>query len=268
MTGYTNMDEYLHPDLYDLENPDFEPDGLMFLDYARQTGGPLLDIGCGTGRMTIPLAQHGLDVTGVELFPAMLERAKAKAGDLPIHWVEGDARNFHLGRTFGLILEGGCVFMHMLTRADQEAYLARVVEHLAPHGRFVVSIFFPHPDRLATELEEKDWFTYQDEQGRPVRVSGYETYDELAQIKVETAVRHVSGADGEETVYVAPLSLRYTFPQEMEALLDHAGLVLLNQAAGLVAQPVMLGLCVMIVTQGLLRRSPESSPSPAVNAQH
>lgn len=232
MTGYTNMDEYLHPDLYDLENPDFEPDGLMFLDIARQVGGPLLDLGCGTGRMTIPLAQHGLDVTGLELFPAMLERAKVKAGDLPIQWVEADVRDFHLRRKFGLILEGGGVFMHMLTRTDQEAYLARVVEHLAPNGRFVVSIFFPHPNRLGTELEEKDWFTYQDEQGRPVRVSGYETYDELAQIKVETAVRHVSGADGEETVYVAPLSLRYTFPQEMEALLHHAGLAVLERYGG------------------------------------
>lgn len=229
MTGYTNMDEYLHPDLYDLENPDFEPEGIMFLDYARRTGGPVLDLGCGTGRMTIPLARHGLDVTGVELFPAMLERARAKAGGLPITWVEADARDVHLGRKFGLIMESGGVFMHMLTRADQEAYLATVVEHLAPNGLFVFSIFFPHPDRIMSAPEEKDWFTYQDEQGRSVRVSGTEIYDELTQVKVETAIRRISGPDGEEIVYEAPLSLRYTFPQEMEALLDHAGLAVLER---------------------------------------
>jgi len=232
MTGYANMDEYLHPELYDLENPDFGLEGAMFLDYARQTGGPVLDLGCGTGRMTLPLAQHGLDVTGVELFPPMLERARAKAAGLPITWVEADAREVHLGRRFGLIVESGGVFMHMLTRADQQAYLARVVEHLAPGGRFVFSIFFPHPDRLGTELEEKEWFTYQDEQGRSVRVSGTEAYDELAQVKVETAIRRIRGSDGEELVYVAPLSLRYTFPQEMEALLDHAGLVVLERFGG------------------------------------
>jgi SAM-dependent methyltransferase len=232
MTDAENLEEYLHPALYDLENPDFEPEGPFYLAIAKELGGPVLEIGCGTGRMTIPLAQNGLEITGLDAVVAMLERAKVKAGDLPIEWVEADARSFHLGRQFALIFESGSVFMHMLTRADQEAFLDRVSAHLAPGGRFVFSLFFPHPDLLTSEPEEKEWFTYQDESGRTVKVSGTEFYDELRQVKIETAYRRIQGPDGDETVLIAPLSLRYTFPQEIEALLDQAGFNILERYGG------------------------------------
>jgi SAM-dependent methyltransferase len=87
----------------------------------------------------------------------MLERAKAKAGDLPIRWVEADERSFHLERRFALIFECGSVFMHMLARTEQEAFLARAREHLAPGGRFVISLLFPHPEDLASDPEDKAW---------------------------------------------------------------------------------------------------------------
>jgi SAM-dependent methyltransferase len=227
-----NLAEYLTPNLYDLENPDFEPEGLFFLELARETGGPVLEIGCGTGRMTIPMAKAGLDMTGLDIVPEMLERAKEKAGKLPITWVETDARTYALNRKFRFIFECGSVFMHQLTNADQQAFLARVREHLAPDGRFVVSVFFPHRENLENVLQEKEWFTYQDDLGQTVRVSGTEAYDELTQVKTETAIRRVTQLDGEEKVLVAPLNLRYTFPQEMETLLDHAGFTILRRFGG------------------------------------
>ena len=223
MVDRSNLEEYSHPDLYDLENPDFEPEGPFYLSLARELGGPVLELGCGTGRYTIPLAQNGLEMTGLDVVPGMLERAKTKAGDLPIRWVEADVRDFHLGHRFTFIFESGSVFMHMLTNADQLAFLARVREHLAPGGRFVVSLFFPHPGLLRTDADEKEWFTYQEGRGGTVRVSGTEQYDELRQVKTETAIRRIVSADGNETVHVAPLQLRYTFPQEMESLLDRVG---------------------------------------------
>ena len=175
--------------------------------------------------MTIPMAQAGVDMTALDIVPGMLALAKDKAGKMPvggrpITWLEADARDYHLGRQFALIFENGSVFMHMLERDDQRAFLDRAREHLAPGGRLVVSLFFPHPSQLVTDLEEKEWYTYLDELGRSVRVSGYESYDELRQIKTETAVRRV---EGEEQPRVVPLSLRYTFPQEMELLLETAG---------------------------------------------
>ena len=227
-----NLEEYNYPELYDLENPDFEPEGLFYLSIAQALGGPVLELGCGTGRMAIPLAQHGLKVTGLDLVPGMLAAARTKAGSLPIQWIEADVRNFHLGQQFKFIFEGGGVFMHMLTNADQDAFLACVREHLAPGGRFAISQFFPHCSGLQTVSEEKDWFTYLDKQGRTVRVSGTEHYDDLRQVKLETAIRRITVPDGDEIVHVAPLKLRYTFPQEMERLLDCAGFEILERYGG------------------------------------
>jgi SAM-dependent methyltransferase len=233
-----NLEEYRDPELYDLENPDFEPEGPFYLAYARELGGSVLELGCGTGRITIPLAKAGVEITGLDVVSGMLAQARAKAGGLPVEWIEADVRSFHLGRRFKLIFENGCVFMHMLTRSDQQAFLARVREHLAPGGRFIVSLLFPHPDLLVTDREEKDWFTYTDLQGRTVRVSGTDEYDELRQVKTETAIRRIIEPDGAETVRVAPLSLRYTFPQEMEALLEQAGFEVLERFGGPDRSPV------------------------------
>jgi SAM-dependent methyltransferase len=223
MLANVNLEEYLEPDLYDLENPDFEPEGSFYLSIAKEIGGPVLELGCGTGRITIPLAQNGLEMTGLDVVPGMLALARAKADNLPIHWVEADVRNFNLGRKFKFIFESGSVFMHMLTNADQLAFLARVREHLAPEGRFVVCLQFPHPAGLCPNTEEEEWFTYQDRLGRTICVSGTEIYDELCQVRTETAIRHIVSSDGTEIVQVAPLQLRCTFPQELEALLDRTG---------------------------------------------
>jgi 2-polyprenyl-3-methyl-5-hydroxy-6-metoxy-1,4-benzoquinol methylase len=62
-----NLEEYADPEIYDLENREFEPDGPFSLGFATKLKGPVLELGCGTGRVTIPLAQHGVDMTGLDL---------------------------------------------------------------------------------------------------------------------------------------------------------------------------------------------------------
>lgn len=142
-----NLQEYTDPALYDRENADFEPDGPFFLALAQQLAGRVLELGCGTGRITIPLAQAGIPITGLDLMPPMLARAKEKAAGLPIEWaiewVHGDVRTFDLGRQFSLIFESGALFQHLLETADQEAMLARVRARLEPDGRFVIGSLFP-----------------------------------------------------------------------------------------------------------------------------
>jgi len=237
MEGQNNLAEYADPEIYDLENQDFEPDGPFLLAYARQLSGPVLELGCGTGRVTIPLAQAGIEITGLDIVPGMLERAKQKAQGLPIRWVLADVRSFQLQQTFGLIFETGSVFQHQLERGDQEAMLARVREHLRDDGRFIVSVMFPHPDRLGRVESEQEWFTYQDGEGREIRVTGTEEYDPIRQVKLETAYRRWRDADGREFLQVAPMSLRYVFPQEMEALLHYNGFEILERYGGLDARP-------------------------------
>ena len=233
MTDPANLVEYSDPIHYDLENPDFEPDGPFILALAQELGGAVLELGCGTGRVTIPLAQNGVQITGVDVVPGMVELARQQSVDLPIEWIVADARDFHLGRKFKLIFESGSVFHHMLTREDQEAYLARVREHLADDGQMVVNLFFPHPHRLASSEAEEDWFSVQRPDGSMVKVSGFDHYDELRQIRTETAHRRWVDAN-EETIEerTAPLSLRYVFPQEMETLLYYNGFEVMERYGG------------------------------------
>lgn len=223
MTYQDNLIEYSDPEIYDLENNEFEPDGPFILALAKKLGGTVLELGCGTGRVTIPLAQNGIDIVGLDVVPGMIERARQKSNDLPIEWVVADVRTFQLGRKFQLIFESGSVFHHMLTRPDQEAYLARVREHLEDNGRLVINLFFPHPNRLISTDVEEDWFSVQRSDGSEIRVSGIDKYDEIRQVRVETAYRRWTDIDGQEILRVTPLSLRYVFPQEMEALLHYNG---------------------------------------------
>ena len=225
MIMYPSLAEYEDPKLYDLENPESEQDVEFLLSYAREAGGPVLDLGCGTGRMTIPLAKNGIDITGLDIVTAMIERAKQKAGALPIEWIVGDARSFKLSRKFGMIFETGAVFQHMIMLEDQEALLNRAREHLTDGGRFIFSIQFPHADMLSDVPDEKDWYSYTTPEGREVKVSGTEFYDAIRQVKVETAFRRWKDVEGNEVVREAPLSLRYTFPQEMQTLLHYNGLI-------------------------------------------
>jgi SAM-dependent methyltransferase len=233
-----NLIEYADPVSYDLENNSFAPDGPFFLALAQRFGGPILEIGCGTGRITIPLAQQGLNITGLDITAPMLDRAKHKSQGLPIRWIEADARMFRLETCYRFIFETGATFQHLLARADQEAMLARVHEHLTSDGHFVVGAIFPAISMLTDVETEQDWYSYLNGQGQEVRVSGTEHYDPVRQIKTETAYRRWRAASGQEVVRLAPLMLRYIFPQEMETLLHYNGFRIVEQYGGLDFSPL------------------------------
>jgi SAM-dependent methyltransferase len=249
ITNY-DLEEYADPEIYDLENQGFEPDGLFLLDYAKKLAGPVLELGCGTGRVTIPMAQDNIDITGLDLVPGMIERARQKAGDLPIQWVIDDARTFQLEQTFRLIFETGSVFQHLLTRPDQEAYLARVREHLEDDGLFIIAVMFPQPDLFDAVETEKVWFTYKSPTGREIRVSGTEFYDPIRQVKLETAYRRWTDENGQEILKVAPLSLRFVFPQEMEALLHYNGFKILERYGDWDSSPLTGESTLMVLVCG------------------
>lgn len=229
MNTLDNFSEYADPVVYDWENSEFEPDGPFHLALAQETGGPVLEIACGTGRLAIPLARQGVEITGLDIVPGMLARARQKAGALPVEWVEADARCFELGKQFNLIFVSSAGMQHLLTRCDQEAALGCIRRHLAPGGRFTFSVFLPHGRAMQTCEEEQEWYTYTNEFGQEVRVTGADSYDDLRQVHTETAHRRWRNAAGQEVHQVAPLSLRYYFPQEMEALLHYNGFEILER---------------------------------------
>jgi SAM-dependent methyltransferase len=235
----TNLDDYAHPAYYDLENRDFTPQGPFYLALARQVGDPVLELGCGTGRMTIPLAQQGITITGIDAGAGMLAHARLKAGDLPIHWIEADARTFQLSASFRLIFGTTGIFQHMLERADQEALLDRVRAHLAPDGYFAFDVHAPRAAAFAEQPEEIDWFSYLNDEGQEVRVSGTCHYDAIRQVNTETAYRCWRDAQGQVITHRAPLSLRYFYPRELESLLHYNGFSIIEQYGEYDRSPLM-----------------------------
>jgi SAM-dependent methyltransferase len=135
-------------DLYDLRisgkyaGSPIDGDVEFFLRQARRTGGPVLELAVGTGRVAEPLAREGFEVVGLDLSPHMLAMARSKA--IPgLTLVRGDMTRFDLGRKFRLILVPFRSFHHLLTPREQRNCLECVRRHLAPGGRFIVDLFDP-----------------------------------------------------------------------------------------------------------------------------
>jgi SAM-dependent methyltransferase len=234
-----NLSAFADPILDELVSGEPKIDGTLFLDIIRQANGPILELGCGYGRITIPLAQHGIkDLTGLELSAPSLAYARSKAGDLPIHWVEGDVRDFHLNRRFSLIFARGCVFDFMLTRADQEAMLARVHAHLADDGRFMVDTMSKMPKEMVNAPDEFAWFTLTHPNGREIYVSGTDRFDYARQHWIQTCYERWDKPDGELVRPPNELILRYTMPQDMESILHYNGFSIVEKYADYDGTPV------------------------------
>ena len=156
---------YVAPDLYDqlFESLDF--DRRFWLEVGREAKGPVLDLGCGTGRVLIPLLEAGVDADGVDLHPAMLERLRAKAekkGFRP-HLRTADMRDFTMPRLYTRVISAFNAFAHCASTEDQLAMLRCCREHLEPGGALVLHISYPgaalwlgSPDEPALEHETTD----------------------------------------------------------------------------------------------------------------
>src|SRR5713101_9078630 len=114
---------------------------------AREFGDPVLELGCGTGRVTMALAEDGYRVTGLDLSERMLERAAQKRAALyteereRVHLVQGDMARFDLGETFRLVIIPFRPFHHLLEVPEQMNCLECVKKHLAPGGRLILDVF-------------------------------------------------------------------------------------------------------------------------------
>jgi SAM-dependent methyltransferase len=208
---------------YDALHADRTADIPLWVEEARRAGGHVLEVACGTGRITIPLAQSGLEVVGLDISDSMLGRAREKAAGagVEIEWICADCRDFHLGRTFGLIFIAFNSMLHLHERTDLERFLACVREHLRPGGRFALDVFNPSVERLARP--PSPWstaFRYTDpDGGGEVVIEERSQYDAARQI-VELTWRWVRGG---MTLCEEELALRCLFPQELDALLHYNG---------------------------------------------
>lgn len=231
MLDHTNLEEFQDPENYDRENGDEKHPSIGFYtELAAATGGPVLDLACGTGLATLPIARLGLAATGLDLAEPMLAHArrKADAEGLAVEWIAGDVRRFQLDRRFRFILMTGNAFQAMLTDADQEALLARVVEHLALEGRFAFETRNPTGHDLTTQLEEEPWLCYEDTRGQTVTVTTTQRFDAERQILHWTVYRRWE-QQGVARLERGRIACRFTAPAELNALFARAGLILEGQ---------------------------------------
>jgi len=218
---------YLDPRVavaYDSENGerDIVRDDIAFYvglaEAAAAAGHGVLELGAGTGRVTIPIARAGVSVVGLDSSPAMLAVARCKSTGLTNPtWVEGDMADFALDRRFGLAIIPFRSFLHLLTVQEQQSCLRRVREHLVGGGRLALNIFNPDVAILAARLNRKHG-------GREAEPGGTEvTRRYSTAVQTLEGQRRAAGSDAVISRIQRGLRLRYVFRDEMEHLLALSG---------------------------------------------
>jgi len=205
----------------------------FFVAMARDSGGEVLEVGCGTGRVLIPTARTGVTITGLDLDEQMLKVCRTRlAGEAPD--VQGrvtlhrrDMRDFDLGQRFALITVPFRSFQHVITVEDELSALASMRRHLADGGRLVLDLFNPSLPYLVDETRlgefgEEPEFTMPDGR-RVVRRTRICARDLLTQVQDVEMVYYVTHPDGGQERLTHDFSMRYLFRFEAEHLLARAG---------------------------------------------
>ncbi len=221
---------------YDAENEQMLDDLPFYSNLAEDHGDPILDIGCGTGRVTFHLAAEGYTVHGLDHSRAMLERAERKLrgrADLRdfATFFQGDVLDYAFTARYKLILLPYNAFMHFHTPQTQRQVLARLAACLAPDGVIVFDLpnaaeAFTTQEDSAVTLERS---FVEPESGNYVMQQSVSTLHRAEQIQHITWIYDEIGADSLLRRTVAPLTLRYVFPAELDLLLELCGLARLEQ---------------------------------------
>ncbi len=201
-----------------------------YVGLAQKNGGPVLEYGIGNGRIALPLARHGIAVTGVDHSAPMLADLRARLAEEPpnvralVQAKRGDMRRVRVGRRFPLVICAFNTALHLYERKDVEAFLGGVLAHLAPGGLFVADLAVPSLYDLLREpsrLYHAPRFRHPTT-GELVRYGERYDYDPIRQVCFVSMEFFPEGKRSKS--YAAPLAHRQFFPQEWEALLHYNGL--------------------------------------------
>ena len=227
---YGDYSEDIFSDLYDYlplysERRDVE----FYLDCANKYGGNVFELGCGTGRVSIPLAFLNLNITCLDYSMPMLKRFKRKLLQEPksiserIMLIRGDMTNFRLNINFDLIIMPFRPFQHLISTDDQVNCLNSVREHLNPGGLFIFDVFNPNPEVLITSTLEPitDVPRFEMADGRKLtrisRVLNSHWRDKWNEYEF---LYIIEDRDGKKEEIIQQTSMRYFSPEEMELIIE------------------------------------------------
>ncbi len=207
-------------------------DVAFYREATRDFGDPVLELGCGTGRITMSIAEAGKRITGLDLSERMLERAVKKRAALRVearervHLVQGDMAKFDLGEKFRLVIIPFRPFQHLLEVRQQMDCLDCVRKHLAPGGRLILDVFQTDAERMHDPVHMREALVteYKTADGCQVRiterVAAFHRAEQRNDVEMIFSIAHPGGRK-ERLVFAWPL--RYFFRYEVEHLLARCG---------------------------------------------
>ncbi len=217
---------------YQHGSPQVAGDTAFYADIGERSEGPILELACGTGRITWPLADRGLEITGVDLSAGMLAEATRKAESYSagtrqrVQWFRQDMRSLALERRFAFAFVPFRSFQHLLSCEDQVQALSAIRRHLDPGGRLALHLFDPRLDLLLDAGKAlPGHFGQHPATGRRYRGDVLRTaFDHVAQIRRD--LWRYREIDGNEKVLhedTREMPLRWTYRWELRHLLALCG---------------------------------------------
>jgi len=221
---------------YDSDNKDLLNDDIDFyIQYANELNGNVLEVGCGTGRITIPLARAGHQVCGVDISQPMLDilaeklKKESKATVENLEVIPGDMRNFNFNEKFKLIFIPFRTFQNLVTDEEQKNCLQCCHQHLEDDGLIIVNVFRPWGiiDESWIQPEQTDYETTKN--GVTVkRTHIRESVDSQNQIIYPTLIYYVTESGKTEKFYEY-LQMKYFYPDQLRDLLKQNGFEVIDE---------------------------------------
>lgn len=206
----------------------------FYIDYSRRSGGRTLELGCGTGRVLVPTAEAGCDITGLDVSDYMLNRCREALALRPekvrqrVRLAHGTMTDFSTGEIYSLVTIPFRAFQHLVAVEEQRACLNCIREHLEPDGLLIIDIFSPKPSLLfnnpsATEEQESFPETRLPD-GRTLRRTNRNTGFHREQQYTDCEITYyVTHPDSRQERLVQRFPMRFMFRHEMEFLLELSG---------------------------------------------
>lgn len=243
MSESTDQNLYLNDArFYDLDPRDFLKDDIPFyLRFAANIGGPILELACGTGRITIPLAEAGHDVWGLEYSAPMLEQFRNKMAGFPketvdrIHLVQGDMSHFHLDLEFPLVILPCRSFQLLYDEEKENACLKCVYSHLSGNGLFIIDIgnFIPNKEKEGEWLSGREFFDWENSDPKTGdkihRTHIRKEINMVRQIIYPEKTFRITKPDGTIEKVVKRSPLKYFFENQVRNLLVANGLKIVEE---------------------------------------
>lgn len=218
------------------------PDVAFFVDFARASGGPVLELGCGTGRVLLPIARAGVEITGLDISQAMLAVLRRRLDAEPpevqarVRIVDGDMRRFELGQQYSLVTIPFRPFQHLTTIEDEMECLATIRRHLKPGGRLVLDLFNPSLSALTDESR----FDEQPPEPEVLLPDGRRFYrswrlidrNYFTQVQQVEMYYYVTHPNGHQERAVQAFPMRWLYRWEAEHLLVRCGFEVEHLYAG------------------------------------